>query len=492
MKKAMRNILILITIIPIAASCISAGTDEDTDQNGKQPNVVEIGINTNITHQVIDGFGFFGARSVWWDGNRDNLFSEEWARMIIEDLGVTIWRNEYYPPQTSLSPQDADWEKQRPVVEGLARTAENAGVDLKMIFSVWSPPEIMKVSISDDGNHLPGSGGKNRLIEEPHPGGTKWGGTLSPDMYDDFGNWLADGIGLYKDLGVDIYAISPQNEPLFEQFYNSCYYRVDWYAEMLENAMPVVRKRYPDINIFGSENMLGMEGGADRQWFYHTELMRHQEALKQLDIWAVHGYVDGINPTESSTAAQNWRNHYREFAETTGKPVWMTETSGYHDHWLTQSGRAGALDLGLAIHAALHYGNVSAWLWWQGSDANAINEYNLMQTETNPGKRYYVSKQFYRYIRPGAERVDVEYNDNNGVFATAFVHREMDTFTIVAVNTNNEPVILNLDGEQLPVNYQKIVTAASQNAVDEGMVESENIMLPAQSIVTLVHGNVFK
>lgn len=492
MKKIIRCFPILIIVIPLAASCKSTGTDNHQDENGDESNVVTVSIDKNITYQVIDGFGLFGARSVWWDGNRNNLFSEEWARMIIEDLGVTIWRNEYYPPQTPISPQDADWEKQRPVVEGLARAAGEAGEDLKMIFSVWSPPDEMKIAISESGNHLPGPGGKTREVDVPHPGGTKWGGTLNPEMFEDFGNWLADGVALYEELGIDLYAISPQNEPLFEQFYNSCFYRTDWFAEMLEHSIPVVKNRYPDVKIFASENMLGMEGGTDRQWFYHTELMKHENALDQIDIWAIHGYLDGVHPTVSSTAARNWRNHYTEFSKPTGKPVWMTETSGYHDHWLTVNGQAGALDLGLAIHAALHHGNVSAWLWWQGSDAGTLNEYNLMQTETNPGKRYYVSRQYYRYIRPGAERIKAEYNNSDGVFATAYYHEEMETFTIVAINTNTEPVKLQIEGSNLPESYKMIVTNSQLNASDEREVLLSEIEIPAISIVTLVHGDAFK
>lgn len=481
-------------MLPFVFLFTFCGSDSDPENgNGENGLITEItlSIDRNITHQTIDGFGFFGARSVWWDGNHDNLYSDEWARKIIEDLGVTIWRNEYYPPETANSPQDADWEKQRPVLEGLARVAEEAGVDLKMIFSVWSPPEDMKIAISSDGSHLPGAAGKDRYIDQPHPGGTKEGGTLNPEMYTDFGNWLADGIALYEELGIDIYAISPQNEPLFEQFYNSCFYRTDWFAEMLRESMPVVKERYPDVKIFASENMLGMEGGSDRNWFYHTEMMKNPETLDQLDIWAVHGYLDGVNPTESSTAARNWQNHYLDFAEPTGKPVWMTETSGYHDHWLTDGSQLGALDLGLAIHAALHHGNISAWVWWQGSDAGTISEFNLMQGEET-SKRYYVSKHFYRFIRPGAERLQLDYDDNEGVFATAYYHSEMDAFTIVAINTNAEPVSLNLDGENIPAGFEMVVSSASRNAVNEGMVSVSEIELPAQSIVTLVNGNVYE
>ena len=487
------SILVMITIAFFKISCSSPTESENGDDDQPAGPATELLIDTDERKQVIDGFGFFGSRTVWWDSNPQNHFTEKWGRMIIEDLGLTIWRNEYYPAETDLSSQDTDWEFQKPVVEGIADAAEEAGVDLKMIFTVWSPPDHMKIAISDDGTQLPGAAGRKRYVDQAHPGGAKWGGTLNPEMYEEFGNWLADGISLYEEIGIDIYAISPQNEPLFEQFFNSCYYRVDWYAEMLEYAMPVVRERYPDVKVFGSENMLGMEGLRDRRWFYHYELMnRNPSALEELDVWAVHGYVDGVVPAETARASEAWRNHYEDYVAPTGKPVWMTETSGYHDHWETEDGRAGALALGLAIHAALYHGNASAWVWWQGSDYNELGEFNLMQTENNPGLRYYVSRQFYRFIRPGAERVELVYDEDEGVFATAYVHDEMDTFTIVAINTNNEPVDLFLEGDDLPETYEMHVTTQSLHGEVQGTKGAGEIVLPASSVVTLVHGNVFE
>ena len=53
-------------------------------------------------------------------------------------------------------------------------------------------------------------------------------------------------------------------------------------------------------------------------------------------------------------------------------------------------------------------GNVAGWVWWQGSEnpgsTGGVGEFALMNG-LNKGKKYYVSKQFYRYIRPGAVRV---------------------------------------------------------------------------------------
>lgn len=463
---------------------ISDPEQEEGNENQPPEKEVTFSIDRNITYQTIDGFGFFGARDVWWTGNEGNLITEEWAQMIIEDLGVTIWRNEYYPPEEPGSTQDADWEKQKPVVEGIAAAAENAGVDLKMIFTVWSPPADMKIAYTDPEDWTD----RERIPDEPHPDGTKEGGTLDPEKYEEFGNWLADGIQLYKEIGIDLYAISPQNEPFFEQFFNSCFYKPDWYAEMLEAAIPVVKERYPDVKIFGAEGMVSMEA---QPWFHHTELMQpdNEIARDQLDIWAVHGYSDGVNP---AGAADDWTTNYEEYVEPTGKPIWMTETSGYFDHWESSGDSAGAMDLGLNIHAALKSGNVSAWVWWQGSEIGDINEYNLMDGEANPSKRYYVSKQFYRYIRPGAQRVELTFEEAEGVVGTAYHHPEMDAFTIVAINRSGEEVKLNLEGENLPGSYDTYTTSSTNNSVEDSNADSSNITLPASSIVTLVNGDVFE
>ena len=66
--------------------------------------------------QTIDGFGFFGAHDVWW-GQTQNLANAAWFDSVVDDLGITIWRNELPPPPDAIAPQDADWNKMRPVVQ---------------------------------------------------------------------------------------------------------------------------------------------------------------------------------------------------------------------------------------------------------------------------------------------------------------------------------------------------------------------------------------
>jgi O-glycosyl hydrolase len=442
-----------------------------------------IAVDVTQKQQAIDGFGFFGAQDVWW-GNASNLYSDAWASQVLEDLGITIWRNEYYPPATGSVGQDADWNKQRPVVEGLARVAKNKNIPLKFIFTVWSPPAQFKCAIDNDGNPISGT---------PNPGGTKNGGTLDPAKYTEFGNWLADGIQLYKDLGIDVYAISMQNEPLFKQSFNSAYYKPQrWYGDALKNVVPVVKARFPNVKFFGSENMLEMEGGKDRQYFYHKNLLDDAAALSKMDIWAVHGYHDGISPTATSALATLWTTTRTEQKVPSGKPYWMTETSGYIDSWLgNATDKTAAIHLAMDIHAALYHGNVSAWVWWQGSAMDAIGKFTLMKGTAEKGKKYYVSKHFYRFIRPGAQMVKTTYDESIGVFATAFQHTQMGAFTMVYINNSTKAVKVNLTGANVPDTFDYYITdGGSNNCTKKDAVQKTSITLPPSSVVTLVNGQV--
>ena len=428
--------------------------------------------------------------AVWWDGNQANLYSDLWAEKVIKDLGITIWRNEYYPPSTPEVRQNADWAKQKPVVEGLARIAKANRVPLKFIFSIWSPPAQLKCALDADNRPLSGT---------PHTPGTLQGGTLDPANYAAFADWIKAGIKLYKDAGIDLYAFSPQNEPLFKQFYNSCYYKpvnepAGGYTNMLKQVIPLVKAAYPTVKVFGPEHMLRMEGGKDRQWFYNANLMKDAAGMQQIDILAVHGYNEGVTPTASSELATLWKTTVNEHMAPTGKPYWMSETSGYFDAWDGIDGKPGAFSLAKDIFSALYHGNVSAWVWWQGSDVRGIDEFALMNG-LGTGKKYAVSKHFYRFIRPGARRVAVNYNEADGVFAVAFEHAERNIFTVVLINESGGAVKVSLSGANIPASFDYYLSTAATGdncTKRSGTVSPNSVTMPAKSVVTLVSGNVME
>jgi glucuronoarabinoxylan endo-1,4-beta-xylanase len=439
-------------------------------------------LNKNQRYQTIDGFGFFGANSVWWQSADSNYYlDDQWMNLVLTDLGVTLWRNEYYPPEDSV------WYRQKPFVEAFSKKAKSLGINLKFTFTIWSPPSTLKCDFGTDpaGNLVP-------FPSQPSTYGGK-GGTLNPYKYKEFADWIKSGIQMYKDVGVDVYAISPQNEPYFVQPYNSCFYTQQWYVDMIKNVLPAVKTAYPQVKIFGAENMLGFEGDSNAwPYFYHGPISKDAKARDLIDIFAYHGYLDGVLANSGSILNKLWTTAYTKHAQPLGKKQWMTETSGYFETWGNTSGingviKPGALALAQDMYSALVYGNISGWIWWQGSeDAAAISEFCLM-SPTQQRKKYYVSKQFFRYIRPEAVRVDATSSDQE-IFVTAFDNTLDTTSTVVLINSasTSKNITLSTQGGIIVDDYNVYVTSATENCANKGTVNAKaSITLPAQSVTTL-------
>ena len=457
----------------------------------------DVTIDRATKYQSIEGFGFFGAADAW--RNQATVLNATWSQMVIDDLGITMWRNQYYPTATADAPQDTQWNVQKPVVQSLYAAANASRVPLKTLLGVWSPPADYKCVVATNG--LPDWG--TCLTPLIRPTDTTGGNILDPSMVNSFAGWLVAGLQMYKDIGVDVYGLSMQNEPMLWQG-NSCFYGQAQYAQHLSEVGPIVKASFPNVRLFGPENMLGIEcsAGTDGTDFdpdssYTAAIMSNSAALSVIDKFAVHGYVDGFTPMTTSNLVA-YSTSYRTATASTNKSLWVTETSGYNHTWtggpctsnatLTCS---GAFDLAQAIYAGLYYGHMTAWLYWQGSGGTTpadLNENDLMAGPENPGKNYYVSKQYYRYIRPGAQMVDVKSSDAN-VLAVAFDNTQMGAFTVVAINTGTTATPLTIAGDNLPSSYKAIRTSASENAVDLGTVVPGNITLPPSSITTLVSGS---
>jgi glucuronoarabinoxylan endo-1,4-beta-xylanase len=454
---------------------------------------VTVTIDRTIQHQTIEGFGFFGAQEEWWEDGPH--FTEAWAELILQDLGITIWRNEYYPPEDTTIQvpyhfQDSNWEEQRPVVAGLQQKATELNVPLKFMVSVWSPPADMKCAIIDD-----------EISDEPHPFGAKEGGTLCPEKYDEFAQWLIDGIALYESEGIDLYALSPQNEPLFQESYNSCVYYFEWFSEMIKNAMPIVKNAYPNVKIVGAENLIELEVG-NHPYSYSFKLSEDAEALNLLDAWAGHGYISNFSDVNNfldlnkidDQRASVWNDYQSLYANPNNKPVWMTEGGGQGDDWQYSFANdevvLGAYDLGKAIWSSLVEGNTETWMWWQGSSAE-LNDFSLMRGTEELSKKYFVCKQFFRYIRPNAQRVEAITNDEN-VHVAAFENTDMEAFTIVLLNDSEVVKTVDLSGLNVPETYAAYLTSEIENTAELGQIDALEITLPPLSILTLVNGNVFE
>lgn len=173
----------------------------------------------------------------------------------------------------------------------------------------------------------------------------------------------------------------------------------------------------------------------------------------------------------------------------------MTETSGESPEWLFPANGFpgdGAFGIGIRIHQALTTGMESAWIYWTFTTADNngnVTNYGLTNSNASTNSpKYNAAKHYYKFIRPGAQRIFCITNGSTDLLGSAYLHDTDHTLTIVLINTRNsvQTALLNLPYSGLQFNqftsylnnYWK-----SSNLNVSGL--QTNISLPAYSIVTM-------
>ena len=516
----MRKIIPMLLIFIILAGGLQMNNIfADTPQTAHQQTLT---LDPTTTFQTMEGFGFFGARAVWWDrvpfnptreralyAGGEPMTDMEWIDFILLDLGITMWRNEIYPflPVYSLdstNPQDSNWLEQKHFVKALNDRAVELGIDLRVILTVWSPPGEWK-----NNQHTRALAASQSPPPPPDGVGMQEWNRLMPEHYVDFAHWLVSALEMYRQIGVDVYAISPQNEPYFNQNFNSSFYNAAEFVEMLNIVAPIIYDHFPNVYIFGAEAMLGHEHSSVVADWTNPNMQFHRRILERATpeamrnfVFAHHGYYDGVYAQALEGHAALWAAE-RDMLRTRGSNsspyhrLWMTETSGYSNEWLDDNpDRPGSLALAMAIQSALIYGDVSAWVWWQGSDLTPSptgGYYELMRPGLNQNK-IAASQHFYRYIRPGAVRIGAELSqESRNLMASAFVHDQLGNTVIIFVNNGADYYNVNIQGMATGTVFQSVVSTGSPHYLVPGsditVGGDAAILIPPHSVITLVNGS---
>ncbi len=445
--------------------------------------IISLSADTGKTFQTMEGFGGFGAQDVYWSAGP--FTSASFVNDLINDLGLTILRDniplDFEIVNDNSDPYVTDLSKyhingqtpgyNQPLGAHLQYLSDMKAAGLtKLITSIWSPMAWMKTN-----NNI--SNGTNQNSAPPYnPNPTSADNQLRTDMYEEFAEMCVAYIKIIKQqTGLDVYALSIQNEPRFSQSYESCVYDGAALRDLLKIVGDRLRSEGLATKLFLPEDVGYLDG-------VHSMIqpaLDDSVSRKYVDIVAVHGYAfDGI--TAASPDAQTWQTMYSWGAQY-GKPLWMTETSGFSNDF------NGAMDLSKAMYTAIKFGNVSAWLFWALSQSN-IDAYSLMSSSGAKSKRYYVSKNFYRYIRPGSIRFSIDAADDSGVHVVAFKNNMANTKTIVLINDNaSDSKLIQLPAEIAPSGFNIYLTSAEKNCENVGTVDAgQPFMLPVGTVMTLV------
>jgi glucuronoarabinoxylan endo-1,4-beta-xylanase len=412
-------------------------------------------VDWNTVYQRIDGFGASSAFSgINWTMNQANMYfstnsgtglSQNGTNFSFTGIGLSLLRNQIQPAPANGIAYASSSEL------GLMRMAQALGV--RIWSTPWSPPTQFKSNGNEDGG----------------------GYVESPANNQAYANQLAGYVASLTNSGINLYAVSVQNEPDANvTSYASC----NWNAEQIHDFVPYLYNALAASNASSTMIMLP----ESENWQDYSNLavtaMTDPSVAPDVGIIADHNY-DGANGPATLT-----KTNYP------GTALWETEVSTFDafDGSITN-----ALYWASRIHLFMMVAQVNAYhFWWLiDSSTNADNE-GLTDTNWVPAKRMYALGNFSRFVRPGYYRMNATDNTGN-VLISAYQNTNSGNFAIVAINTNAFAInqtnsLVNFPGTVSSVTPW--ITSATMSLAVQSPVavsgSSFSYTLPAQSVVTFV------
>ncbi|MGA2178276.1 MAG: hypothetical protein ABSH15_01645 [Verrucomicrobiota bacterium] len=394
-------------------------------------------VDWNDMHQRIDGFGASCAFSgrTWLASTADDFFSTNTG------IGLSLLRNRIQPTGTASASE-----------LGLMQMAKARGA--KVWSAPWSPPTIYKTTTSLNSGFF----------------------AASAANYQGYANQLASYVVQTKNSGVDVYAVSIQNEP---DATNLTYEACGWTAQEFHDFVPYLYNALAASNVASTKIMLPEGQHWESGTNLYTTAMNDPNVAAKVGILANHNY-DGPNPQTGSTATPVALPAY-------GKALWQTEvmTTDAFDGSITN-----AMYWATRIHLFLTAAQVNSWQYWvliAGSSSNS----GLENIGDIPAKRMYVLGQYSRFVRPDYYRIGV--NNPANTLISAYKDPVTGNFAIVAVNTNATTAVnqtFNLNNFTNSSSVTPWITSSNLSLAGQTPVavtgSSFIYTLPALSVVTFV------
>jgi glucuronoarabinoxylan endo-1,4-beta-xylanase len=409
-------------------------------------------INTEVKYQYIYGFGGMYNPVIWL---RSNLITEaEMSKMYAPDqLGYTILRLMIYP-------NEADWAAD---VEGAKRAQQYGAI---IFASPWDCTDAFAEKITVNGR------------EYKH---------LKHEHYQDYANHLIKYINYMKDNGVNLYAVSVQNEPDMEFTY--------WYPQEVVDFV----KEYGDqIRETGVKLMAPEACGMSPE--YTDPILNDPNAFEKTDIIAGHLY-QGFVKIEESSYVKNRHDYivglYNRKLASAGKTWWMTEhlfNDGQEETnpalWQFQKWSYNMETLAQEIHMCME-GYCSAYVYWYLKRFYGMLGDNDARSAVAPGevmKNGYILSHYAKYAS-GMTRIKVE-TGNPDVKATAYINEEETEITLVLLNIKEKEFYTQITSPVAISNISAVETTEDKNMVTVTAGIGDNnqtasVFLSGKSIVSV-------
>lgn len=419
---------------------------------------VSLDIDPTIKYQTMRGFGTFQNEYRFAD-----LYATEMGSSAVR---IGFIGNQFELANDNNDPNVIDMSKfNRNVFNwDYMRALRDRGVE-DFVLTSWSPPAWMKGNLSVDYMQA-GTQGNSDATDNK----------LEYHYYEEFAEMMVAFCKLFKEeMGMELTGIGLQNEPAFHEPYASAILDIPRFVQLIKVVGPRLEAEGLSTKIFMPEQVFSQ--GANSMDAYINGLQADPVANQYCTVIATHGYasngIDAGAPDFSQWSAM-W-NNCQEGSHP--KELWMTETFKEYKQY------SDAMYMANAIYGSIVAGNVSHWTTWSFTGA-------YFNTKTNkPTSMLYATRNFSKFIRPGAQRVSSVVTGSTQVLGTTFANNEANGNSLVTILINNgtTPYTIKLNGNNLPVQLDLYQTTEALNCEKLGTVSSSDvILLPAKSVTTLV------
>ena len=374
-------------------------------------------LDANTTHQRITGFGGFVCSPQFQYGHMsDTDISKVWGKT--STVGCNIMR--LYIPIGKNS-----WGQSL----STAKKAKQMG--LIVFASPWGQPTEWKT---------------NGTINAKDPDGTL--GRLKRENWADYAQYLEDYVQYMRQNGVELDAISIQNEPDWQAGYAGCLWSADEIAEFVKTYGKSI-----SCKVMAPETLAISDS--------YVNALNKDNVLECFDIYGGHQY-GGI------------QSGYKNLAKK-GKEIWMTE---YLINWNEIENNTRSFDFSkdffnffTAINTCM-VGDFNAWIHYA-----AKRYYGMLgdgQRGTTSGvvtKRGYIMAHFARFIT-GMTRIDATFGEN--LEGSAYLSVTGDSVVVLISNPSDKAIDLKFD---IPFYTEKGVLWSTNKTVNFKKTE----LIPAEA-----------
>jgi glucuronoarabinoxylan endo-1,4-beta-xylanase len=416
----------------------------------------DLNIDPETQFQMVEGFGASLAYYEDWltaHPNKKEIYDAIFGELNLEILRV---RNAYG--------YDAGMIDR--VSEFVSEAEAVKGKPIKVLSTSWGPPAYLK------NNHDRSNGGT-----------LKYSISNSNVQFDysGFADWWEGALNDYNSHGINPTYIGIQNEPDFSASYESCRFdpiekitgtdTIAGYDKALEAVYNMVEGRTAKPKLLGPESVgIGF-----------NVVENYINALNTSYLYGIaHHLYHGVNKDDPWSSTD------------------IPKVGAFHPeipHFQTEYSLGGWFSLAGLIYKSLNDEDAVAYLYWEliwdGSGLVSLdNPWDQSRWSNSKGysktKDFYVFKQFSAFIHSGWKRIGT--SKDNLVASLAFINSANDSASIVLINRSSKDqcsVKISIAGHTID-KASAYRTSKVDDCLNTGILNSPEVVLPTQSIVTLV------